>query len=85
MYLTGDDGLQNMFVYQPAFSKLQMKKDKGINDFLIRKSKRLYRSILSPRNPAFLHNIKLSGYRIGIKFEKDPLVVEQNNYATETV
>ena len=32
---------------------------------------------------AFLHSIKLFGYRIGIKFDKDPLAVEQNDYLTE--
>ena len=30
-----------------------------------------------------MHSIKLSGYRMGIKFDKDPLAVEQNNYTTE--
>ena len=34
---------------------------------------------------AFLHSIKLSWYRIGIKFDKDPLAVEQNNYLTQIV
>ena len=29
---------------------------------------------------AFLHSIKLSEYRNGIKFDKDPLAVEPNNY-----
>ena len=32
-----------------------------------------------------LHSIKLSGYRIGIKFDKDPLAVEQNNYLIKIV
>ena len=31
----------------------------------------------------FLHSAKLSGYRIGIKFDKDFLAVEQNNYLSE--
>ena len=31
---------------------------------------------------AFLHSIKLSEYRIRIKFEKDPLAVEQYNYVS---
>ena len=34
---------------------------------------------------AFLHSIKLSGYKVGIKFDKDPSAVEQNNYATKIV
>ena len=33
----------------------------------------------------FVYSIKLSGYRIGKKFDKDPLAVEQNNYLTKIV
>ena len=32
-----------------------------------------------------LYSIKLSGYRNGIKVDKDPLAVEQNNYLTKIV
>ena len=32
-----------------------------------------------------MHIIKLSEYRIGIKFDKDSLAVEQNNYLTQVV
>ena len=32
---------------------------------------------------AFLHSIKLSGYKIIIKFDKDPLAVPQNKYLTK--
>ena len=32
-----------------------------------------------------MHNVKLSRYRIGIKFDKDTLAVEQNNYLTKIV
>ena len=38
-----------------------------------------------PLYTAFLHSIKLSGYRIEIKFDKDPLALEQNNYLTKIV
>ena len=34
---------------------------------------------------AFLHSIKFSKYRIWIKFDKDTLAVEQNNYLTKIV
>ena len=34
---------------------------------------------------AFLHSIKLPGYKVGIKFHKDPLGAEQNHYATKIV
>ena len=29
MYFMGDDGLQNMFVYHPTLSKLQLQKKQG--------------------------------------------------------
>ena len=32
-----------------------------------------------------MHSIKRSEYRIGIKLDKDPLAVEQNNYASKIV
>ena len=38
IYFTGDDGLQNMFVYQPTFSTLQLQKEKGIDYILSSKS-----------------------------------------------
>ena len=34
---------------------------------------------------AFLHSIKLSGYKMGVKFDKDPFAIEQNNYLTKIV
>ena len=33
----------------------------------------------------FLHGTTISGYTMGIKFDRDPLAVEQNNYATKVV
>ena len=45
-------------------------------------------SITSKSKPvytAFLHSIKLCGYRTGMKFDKDSLAVEQNYYATKIV
>ena len=45
----------------------------------------MYNSKLKPKYTAFLHSIKVSEYQIGIKLDKDPLVVEQNNYLTKTV
>ena len=32
-----------------------------------------------------MHSIQLSGYRMGTKFDKHPLAVEQNNYLTKIV
>ena len=40
----------------------------------------MYDSKLKSLYPAFLNSIKLSEYRIGIKFGKDPSAVEKNNY-----
>ena len=48
-------------------------------------SKRVYTSKLKPLNTVFSYSIKLSGYKVGIKYDKDPLVVEQNNYETKIV
>ena len=33
----------------------------------------------------FLHSIKLSRYRIGTRFDKDPLAVKQNNYLSKII
>ena len=48
-------------------------------------SKGVYNSKFKQLYTAFLNSIKLSEYRIGIKFDKDPLAVEQNNYLTRIV
>ena len=32
-----------------------------------------------------MHSINLSGYRMGVKFDKDCLAVVQNNYTTKIV
>ena len=71
MYLTGDDSFQNMFIHQPAFGTLQLKKDKGVNYILSWKPKAEYSSTLFPQHTAFLHSIKPFGYKIGVKFHKD--------------
>ena len=41
--------------------------------------------ILNFTYTTFLHTIKLCRYRIGIKLDKDPLALEQNNYLTKIV
>ena len=45
--------------------------------------KRVYNSKLKPLYAAFLHSINLFEYRIRIKFDKNPLGVEQNNYLSK--
>ena len=45
----------------------------------------VYNSKIKRLYTTFLHSMKHSGYKIGIKFDKDPLAVEQNNYLTKVV
>ena len=74
-----------MFVYQPTLDMLELEKGKGTDHVLSCKSKGVYDSKLKPLYTAFLHIIKLFGDRMGIKFDKDPLNVEQDNYLCTTV
>ena len=85
IYFTSNDGSQNTLVYQPTLDILELKKDKGTDYVLSWKSKGVFNSKLKSLYTAFLHKIKLSEYRIGIEFDKDPLTVEQNNYLTKIV
>ena len=59
---------------------LELKKDKDTDWVLDWKSNGVYNSKLKLLYTAFLHSIKLSGYKTGIKLDKDPVAVEQNNY-----
>ena len=85
IYFTSIDGSQNTFVYQPTVDALELKEDKGTVYVLSWKSKGVFNSKLKPLYTTFLNSIKLSEYRTGIKFDKDPLAVEQNNYLTKIV
>ena len=69
-----------MFVFQPTLDTLELKKDKCTDYVLSYKSKAVFNSKLKPLRTAFFNNIKFSEYRIVIKFDKDPLAVEQDNY-----
>ena len=84
-YFTSNDGTQNTFVYQPTLDTLELKKGKGNDYFLSWKSNGVYDSKLKPLYTASLHSIKLSGYRMGIKFDKDPLAIEQKSYLSKIV
>ena len=81
IYFASNDGSQNTFVYQPTLDTLEFffKKDKGTHYVPSWKLNGVYNSKLKPLYTAFLHSIKLSGYKMGIKFDKNPLAVEQNN------
>ena len=58
--------------------KIKKKTEKGTGNVLSWKSKGVYDSKFRPFYSAFLHSIKLSEYRIAIKFDKESLAVEQN-------
>ena len=82
-----DKFILQTFVYQPTLDVLELKKDKHTENVLSWKSNGIYdsNSKLKPLYTAFLHSIKLSGYRIGIKFYKDFLAVEQDNCLSKIV
>ena len=71
--------------YQPILDILELQKDKDTDYDLNWKSKGVFNSKFRSLYTAFLYIIKLSGYRIGRNFDKDALVVEQNNYFTKII
>ena len=85
MYFTSNDGLQNTSVYQPTIHTLESKTEKGTYYILCWKSNGVYNFKHKPLYTASLHSIKLSGYEMRIKFDKEHLAVEQNNYLTKIV
>ena len=85
IYFISNDGSQNTFIHQPTFDTLELKQDKGTDYVLSWKSKGVCNSKIRPFYSAFLHSIKLYKYRMEIKFDKDPLAVEENNYLTKIV
>ena len=50
----------------------------------IRGGMSLYTAFLHNMYTPFLHNIS-SGYKVGVKFHKEPLALEQSNYTTKIV
>ena len=44
----GDNGFQNMFLYQPTFNMLQLKRDTGTEYVIVWKSKGVYSSKIIP-------------------------------------
>ena len=74
-----------MFVYQLIFDRLDVKKDKGTDYVFSWKSKGVYTSKLKPLYTVFWHSIKLSGYKMAMKLDKEPLAVKPNNYTTTVV
>ena len=78
-----DHGSQNMFVYQLILSMLQLQTNKDTDYVIIWKSKWLFTSTPSPLHIASLNIIKLFECKMRVKFDKEPLTVEQKNYATK--
>ena len=73
-----------MFVYQPRLDTFELKKDKVTDYNLSWKSKGVYNSKLKSLYTAWnFHSMKLSEYRMEIKFDKDPLAAEQDNYPSK--
>ena len=79
--------LKSLFTknYNLFFSTISFKSNDGSQSTFIWKSKGVYVSALKSLNTDFLQSIKISAYRMGIKFDKDPLAVEQKNYLTKIV
>ena len=74
-----------IFFYQPTLDTLELKKDRGSDYVLSWKSKGVFTSKFEPLHTSFLHSTDLSGYKVGIRFDKDLLPVDQNNYTTKIV
>ena len=86
IYFTSNDGSQNKFAYQPTLvDTLEFKKEKVMIMFLVGNQREYI--ILNLSHYILLSYIakKLSGYKVGIKFDKDALAVERNNYLTKIV
>ena len=65
-----------MFVYQPKLNTLELREDKGTYYILSWKSKVVSTFKLKPLHTVLLQGIRLSGYRMGTKFDKAFLAVE---------
>ena len=57
-------------IYQPIFSRLDLKEDKGTEYTIAWKSKVLFKSRLEPLYKVSVPNIKRFGCKIGIKLKK---------------
>ena len=77
--------LKTHFFYQATLDTLEIKKDKDTDYDFSWKWKGVFNSKLKPLYTAFLHSIRLSEYRIWIRFDNDHLVLEENNYLSKIV
>ena len=77
MYFTSNDGSENMFVYQPTFNMLELRKDK-ITEYVIGwKSKGVHNSKCIALRGAFLPNIKHFSKKIGKQFNCSSCTTKQ--------
>ena len=61
-----------MFIYRPTLDTLKLKKDNSTDYVFSWKSNGVYNSKLKSLYTGFLNSIKLSGYKMVIKFDKGP-------------
>ena len=81
----GDDGFQNIFVYQPTFNMLELKEYKGTEYIISWESKGLFKSSLKPLFNPLPPSLKQFGYKVWIQFLDGFLIVENNNYLIKIV
>ena len=66
-----------MFVYQPTFSTLAFKEDKGSEYVIAWKSKGLFKTEFYLLHNAFLPKVKCFEHKTGIQFNNTPLVIDR--------
>ena len=84
-YFTSNDGSQNTFVYQSTLDASELRTGADNDCVISWKWKGIFNSKLKPLFTVFFSRMKLSGHRMRIKFDKDPLAVEQNNYLAKII
>ena len=73
-----------MFVCQPTLDTLELRKRSKLFIFLVG-NQRGYILLSLSLYTSLLHSIKRFGYRMGLKFYKNPLAVEQNSYTAKVL
>ena len=81
----GNEGLQNIFIYQGTFDTLELKEEKSAKYVISWKSKRRHNFKLTLLCTTFLYNVKLSVFKIETQFNKSVLVIEKSYYTTKFV
>ena len=74
-----------IYIYIYILLTLDLKEEKGTDSVLIWESKGANTFKFKPLYNAFFHSIRHSGYKVGIKLDKDSLAVKQKNYTTNIV